>query len=66
MIVNNVKQHREQKNITQQDLAEAVNVSRQTIIAIEKNNYEPSLGLGLKLAKFFKVRVEELFVIKWW
>ena len=64
MITNSVKQHREEKNITQEQLADSVGVSRQTIIAIEKGNYEPSLGLGLKLAKFFKVRIEDLFVLK--
>jgi putative transcriptional regulator len=64
MIANSVKHHREQKNITQEQLAAAVGVSRQTIIAIEKGNYEPSLGLGLKIAKFFKQKVEDLFVLK--
>ena len=64
MIHNSIKNHREQKNLTQEDLASAVSVSRQTIIAIEKGNYEPSLGLALKLAKFFRVRIEDLFVVK--
>ncbi len=61
MITNSVKQYRESQNITQAELADFCGVSRQTIIAIEKGNYEPSLGLGLKLAKFFKVKVEDLF-----
>ncbi len=64
MIHNSIKTHREAKNITQENLAAAVSVSRQTIIAIEKGNYEPSLGLAMKLAKYFKVSVEELFVVK--
>ena len=55
---------REQRNITQEDLANSVGVSRQTIVAIEKGNYTPSLALALDLAKFFRVRVEELFYIK--
>lgn len=63
MITNSIKTHREKKQITQEELARAVNVSRQTIIAIEKGNYEPSLGLGFKLAKFFKLKVEDLFNI---
>jgi len=64
MINNSIKQQRESKGLTQEDLGKAVSVSRQTIIAIEKGNYEPSLGLALKLARFFKVSVEDLFVIK--
>jgi putative transcriptional regulator len=64
MIVNSIKIYREKSGATQEDLASAVGVSRQTIIAMEKGNYEPSLGLALKLAKFFKVRVEELFMVK--
>lgn len=64
MINNSIKQHRELQNITQELLAASVGVSRQTIIAIEKGNYEPSLGLALKLAKFFKLKVEEIFMLK--
>ena len=64
MIKNFIKEYREQKRITQQELADAVGVSRQTMVAMEKGNYEPSLGLALKLAKFFKVRVEEIFMLK--
>src|SRR4051812_7904930 len=55
-ILNHVKKTREQNNITQEELAAAVGVSRQTIIAIEKGNYEPSLGLAMKIAKFFKLK----------
>lgn len=64
MIYNSIKQYREHQNITQEHLAAACGVSRQTIIAIEKGNYEPSLGLALKLAKFFKVRIEDLFQLR--
>jgi putative transcriptional regulator len=74
MIYNTIKQYRERQNITQQQLADFVGVSRQTIIAIEKGNYEPSLGLAFKLAKFFsakggsasggKVMIEDLFMLK--
>ena len=49
--------------VTQEDLASAVGVSRQTIIALEKGNYTPSILLALKIALFFKVPVEELFTI---
>lgn len=64
MIANKIKLYREQKNLTQEELSGAVGVSRQTIIAIEKNHYEPSLDLALKLAKIFKVGVEDLFTLK--
>ena len=60
-ILNRVFQFRSKKNITQEDLAEAVGVSRQTIISIEKGNYIPSLLLGFKIARFFKKSVEEVF-----
>lgn len=59
-----VKKFRQDKNITQEELADYLGVSRQTVIAIEKGNYTPSLLLGLQLANFFKVKVEELFSIK--
>ncbi|MBI3231632.1 MAG: helix-turn-helix transcriptional regulator [Candidatus Doudnabacteria bacterium] len=63
-MINHIKKFREQQKLTQENLADVIGVSRQTIIAIEKGNYEPSLGLAIKLAKFFKVRVEELFMVK--
>ena len=50
--------------MTQEDLAAAVGVSRQTIIAMEKGNYTPSLTLALQLAQVFKVTVEDLFSLK--
>ncbi len=49
---------------TQEQLARAVGVSRQTIIAIEKGNYQPSVRLALKLARHFRVRVEDLFQLE--
>ncbi len=60
-IQNSLKQYRTEKNLTQEELAAAVGVSRQTIIAIEKGNYTPSLLLAMQLAKQFKVAVEQLF-----
>lgn len=62
-IQNSLKQYRTEKNLTQEELAAAVGVSRQTIIAIEKGNYTPSLLLAMQLAKYFKVGVEQLFKI---
>lgn len=63
-IGNEVKKIREQKQATQEQLAGAVGVSRQTIIAVEKGNYVPSLLLAMKIAKYFRLSVEELFNIK--
>ena len=60
-VTNNVAQFRKEKGITQEAFAEGIGVSRQTVIAIEKGNYIPSLLLGLKIAAFFKKRVEEVF-----
>jgi putative transcriptional regulator len=64
MIINEVKKMRLEKNITQEDLAREVMVSRQTIVAIEKGNYTPSLLLAIQLACFFKVTIEKLFYLK--
>ena len=58
---NNVQELRTRAGITQEELAEAVGVSRQTIIAIEKGNYTPSVFLALKLARYFKTPVEKIF-----
>lgn len=60
-VSNTVLQRRENAAITQEELAEKVGVTRQTVIALEKGNYTPSVALALKLAKVFKVKVEDLF-----
>lgn len=62
-IYNSVYEYRAEKGLTQEELAERVGVTRQTIIAIEKGNYAPSIVLALKLAKVLKISVEELFKI---
>jgi len=60
--VNNfVQEFRNKRKITQEDLAREVGVTRQTIIAIEKGNYTPSVLLALKIAKFFNTSVEKIF-----
>lgn len=65
MVVKNlVQQYRQEAGMTQEELADKVEVTRQTVIAIEKGNYTPSVALALKLAKVFKVTVEDLFSIK--
>lgn len=61
-IVNQIRQMRfAQGEMTQQQLADKVGVTRQTIIALESNKYDPSLLLAFKLAATFGVGVEELF-----
>lgn len=64
-IENTVCQYRTQVGVTQEELASKVNVSRQTIIALEKGNYTPSILLALKIAGFFKMPVEKLFKISY-
>jgi putative transcriptional regulator len=63
-IENEVFNLRKEKNITQEELAQSLEVTRQTIIAIEKGNYVPSLALGIKIANFFHKSVEEIFKLK--
>lgn len=59
---NNLKIQRAIHNLTQEQLAQKVGVTRQTIIAIEANQYLPSLGLAFKLAKLFNVTIEDIFI----
>ncbi len=63
-IHNRIQELRSEKNLTQQDLAESIDVTRATIIALEKGSYNPSLELAFRLAKFFKVSIEKLFFEK--
>lgn len=64
LIDNRVHSFRTSRKITQEELAQAVGVTRQTIIAIEKGNYTPSVLLAIKIAQHFQVSVEELFTLK--
>ncbi|ACS90440.1 helix-turn-helix transcriptional regulator [Thermococcus sibiricus] len=59
---NRLRELRELKGLTQEDLAKTLGVTRQTIIAIEKGKYDPSLRLAFKIAKFFKVKIEDIFI----
>ena len=63
-LINDLKKYRTEIGLSQEELAQAVSVSRQTIISIEKNVYQPSVTLSLKLAKKLKVKVEDIFAIK--
>ncbi len=60
-VKNIVCQLRQEKNITQEELGKKVGVTRQTIIAIEKGNYTPSVALAIKIAKYFNKSVEQIF-----
>jgi putative transcriptional regulator len=59
---NKLKIYRAMQDITQEELAKELGVTRQTIIAIEKDKYDPSLVLAFKIAGFFKVNIEDVFV----
>ncbi len=63
-MINRIKEFRKAKGYRQEDLAEALGVSRQTIIAIEKNKYNPSLDLAMRLARYLHTTVEELFELE--
>ena len=60
---NRVKFFRKQKGLTQEELAQRLSVTRQTINAIENNKYSPTLELAIKTARFLGVPVEELFFL---
>ncbi|HTR18875.1 MAG TPA: helix-turn-helix transcriptional regulator [Candidatus Paceibacterota bacterium] len=64
-VENQVQRLRERSKATQEELAHKVGVSRQTIIAMEKGNYTPSVALALKLARLFKRPVEDIFSIRY-
>ncbi len=64
-ILNTVYKERLKKNLTQEELAGELGVTRQTIISIEKGNYTPSVLLALKIAAVFKIKVEDVFKISY-
>ncbi len=59
---NNLRVYRALTNMTQAELAEKIGVSRQTIICIETEKFDPSLELAFKISRFFKVRIEDVFL----
>lgn len=61
---NNIKKLRQSKKLRQEDLANLLGVSRQTIIAVENDRYNPSLELAMKLARVLNTTVEELFFLE--
>jgi putative transcriptional regulator len=62
LIKTKLKVFRAMRDLTQEALAKEIGVARQTVIAIEKGNYNPSLELAFKIAKFFDTTVEEVFI----
>jgi len=58
---NRLREFRERKGLTQEGLADALGVTRQTVISIENGRYVPSLQLSLRLARHFRCKVEDLF-----
>ena len=61
---NNIRVERAKLRETQQDLADAIQVSRQSIFAIENNKYVPSTVLAMKIARHFGVKVEDIFTLE--
>lgn len=61
---NKLKELRKERNLTQQDLANMVGVSRQTINMVENNKYDPTLNLAIKLAKYLNLIVEDIFELE--
>lgn len=61
---NNIRELRKSKSLRQEDLAEILGVTRQTIIAIENSKYDPTLELAMKISKYFEVSVNEIFQLE--
>ena len=61
MLITNIKEHRERLGMTQNDLAKAVGVRRETIVHLENGKYNPSLKLAMDIASLFETTVETLF-----
>ncbi|CAD5244852.1 helix-turn-helix transcriptional regulator [Thermococcus camini] len=59
---NRLRELRESRGLTQEELAKALGVTRQTVIAIEKGKYDPSLRLAFRIARFFGVKIEDIFL----
>lgn len=63
-ITNQLHVLRAEQRITQQELADAIGVTRATINALEKGNYNPSLELAFRLSLFFKKNIQDIFVVE--
>ncbi|MCI0766914.1 helix-turn-helix transcriptional regulator [Bacillus sp. TL12] len=63
-VKNRIKELRKENHITQIEMAKAMQVTRQTIVAIENHRYNPSLELSLKIAQYFGMKVEDIFILE--
>jgi putative transcriptional regulator len=63
-ILSHLRRHRLRADLTQQELADRVGATRQTILSIEKGKYSPTVGLALRLARELDASVEELFALE--
>ncbi|MCR4673335.1 MAG: helix-turn-helix transcriptional regulator [Lachnospiraceae bacterium] len=61
---NNIRTLRKSRNLRQEDLAEILGVTRQTVIAIENNKYDPTLELAMKISEYFEVTVNDIFQLR--
>ena len=61
---NKIKVYRAMNDLTQEGLAQALGVTRQTILAIEKGKYDPSLELAFRMARYFNTPIEEIFTFE--
>lgn len=61
---NNLEFLRKERDLSQEQFGKLMNVSRQTIISIEKGKYNPSLELAFKIARYFKVKIEDIFIFE--
>lgn len=64
IIYNRIQELRREHDMTQQDLADALGITRATIIALEKGSYNPSLELAFRLSNFFKTDIHDIFFEK--
>lgn len=64
LLNNRIKEFRKRDKVTQDELAKAVDVTRQTIISLENGKYNASLQLAYKISKYFNVHIEDLFIFE--
>lgn len=61
---NHLEELRKQKELSQEEFGKLMGVSRQTIISLEKGKYNPSLELAFKIAEFFQLKIEDIFIYR--
>ena len=64
MVKNRIEEKRKKKGIRQEDFAKLMGVSRQTISSLENGRYNPSIMLAYKIAKYFDMTIEEVFIFE--